>query len=79
MSEHKIKDIGLYASGKDRVDWARNNMPILQAIKSRLSIERPFEGHKIGICLHVEAKSGVWIETLMAGQRDGRRGICVAK
>lgn len=67
MSEHKIKDIGLYASGKDRVDWARNNMPILQAIKSRLSIERPFEGHKIGICLHVEAKSGVWIETLMAG------------
>lgn len=67
MSEHRIKDIGLYASGKDRIDWARNNMPILQAIKNRLSIERPFEGHKIGICLHVEAKSGVWIETLMAG------------
>jgi len=67
MSDHKIQDIGLYESGKDRVDWARHNMPILQAIKERLSVEQPFKGHKIGICLHVEAKSGVWIETLLAG------------
>lgn len=67
MSNHKIEDIGLHASGKDRVDWARNNMPVLQAIKQRLSVERPFAGHKIGICLHVEAKTGVWLETLMAG------------
>jgi adenosylhomocysteinase len=67
VSNHKIKDVGLYASGKDRVDWARNNMPILKAIKQRVSVEQPFKGHKIGICLHVEAKSGVWIETLMAG------------
>ncbi len=67
MSDHNISDIGLHASGKDRVDWARNNMPILGAIKERLAVEQPFKGHKIGICLHVEAKSGVWIETLMAG------------
>ena len=67
MSDHKIKDIDLHACGKDRVDWARHNMPILQAIKQRLSVEQPFKGHKIGICLHVEAKSGVWIETLLAG------------
>jgi adenosylhomocysteinase len=67
VANHKIRDIGLSASGKDRVDWARHNMPILQTIKQRLSIEQPFKGHKIGICLHVEAKSGVWIETLMAG------------
>jgi len=67
MSDYKIRDIGRHASGKDRVDWARHNMPILEAIKQRLSVEQPFKGHKIGICLHVEAKSGVWIETLMAG------------
>lgn len=67
MGNHKIKDIGLHRSGRDRVDWARHNMPILRSIKERLAVERPFAGHKIGICLHVEAKSGVWIETLMAG------------
>ena len=67
MADHLIEDIGLYASGKDRVDWARHNMPILRATKERLVVEQPFKGHTIGICLHVEAKSGVWIETLMAG------------
>jgi adenosylhomocysteinase len=67
MKDHKIEDINLHAAGKDRIDWARNNMPILQAIKKRVSAEQPFKNHKIGICLHVEAKSGVWIETLMAG------------
>lgn len=67
MGEYEINDIGFHASGKDRVDWARHNMPILRAIKERLVVEQPFKGHKIGICLHVEAKSGVWIETLMAG------------
>ena len=67
MTEHEIEDIGLSASGRDRVAWARHNMPILQSIRQRLSAERPFDGHKIGICLHVEAKSAVWIETLIAG------------
>jgi adenosylhomocysteinase len=42
-------------------------MPILRSIRERFAVEQPFRGCKIGICLHVEAKSGVWIETLMAG------------
>jgi adenosylhomocysteinase len=67
MGEYVIQDIGLAASGKDRIDWARHNMPILRSIRERFAVEQPFRGHRIGICLHVEAKSGVWIETLMAG------------
>ncbi len=66
-SKHKIKDIDLSDAGKDRVDWARANMPILRALKERLAKEQPFKGHKIGICLHVEAKTGVWLDTLIAG------------
>lgn len=62
-----IKDVALHDSGADRVAWARSNMPILAAIKKRIAAQQPFKGQKIGICLHVEAKSGVWIETLMAG------------
>ena len=67
MGEYIIKDIDLASSGKDRIDWARHNMPILRSIRERFAAEQPFKGRKIGICLHVEAKSGVWIETLMAG------------
>ncbi|MEM7610712.1 MAG: adenosylhomocysteinase [Pseudomonadota bacterium] len=54
-------------SGKDRVDWARQNMPILRSIGERFMAQKPFAGQRIGICLHVEAKTGVWIEALMAG------------
>ena len=54
MSNHKIKDIRLSESGKDRVDWARQNMPILAAIKKRLSVEQPFRNHKIGAKLQNE-------------------------
>ena len=67
MVSHKIENINLSKTGKDRVDWARQNMPILQSLKKRFSKTLPFRGQKISICLHVEAKSAVWVETLMAG------------
>lgn len=65
-----IKDTAgtdLIDCGRDRVDWARHNMPILQQIKQRLSVERPFKGQRIGICLHIEAKTAVWLDALIAG------------
>ena len=66
MQPYRIEDITLAEEGSRRAIWARQNMPILAAIKRRLVEEQPFKGHKIGICLHVQAKSAVWIETLMA-------------
>ncbi|MFK8054432.1 MAG: adenosylhomocysteinase [Woeseiaceae bacterium] len=54
-------------SGKDRTDWARQNMPILRSLKDRFASERPLAGHRLGICLHVEAKTAVWLDVLMAG------------
>ena len=67
ISNYKIADTNLSGQGMDRIAWARGNMPILRGIKERFAVERPFEGLKIGICLHVEAKTGVWLETLQAG------------
>jgi adenosylhomocysteinase len=42
-------------------------MPILREIRENFESEKPFSGLRIGICLHVEAKTGIWIETLKAG------------
>ena len=67
MRSYDIENISLAEEGSQRVIWARQNMPILAAIKRRLAEEQPFRQRKIGICLHVEAKSAVWIETLIAG------------
>ena len=42
-------------------------MPIVVGLADEFRESRPFESLKIGICLHVEAKTGVWIEALVAG------------
>lgn len=63
----QISDKGCAKQGDDRIDWARQNMPIIRGLKNRLASTKPFKGLTIGICLHVEAKTAVWLEALMAG------------
>ncbi len=67
MPDLVITDISLAADGRARLEWVRERMPILGDLRSRLERERPFDGLKIGICLHVEAKTGIWLEALVAG------------
>ncbi len=49
------------------MDWVRARMPILREIKEDFARTRPFADMRIGICLHVEAKTGVWLEALISG------------
>ena len=64
---YEIEDIGLAQQGLRRMDWVRERMPVLRGIKEDFARTRPFDGLRIGICLHVEAKTGVWLEALIAG------------
>ncbi|BDY03116.1 adenosylhomocysteinase [Ferrimonas sp. YFM] len=57
----------LLESGRNRIKWARAHMPIVRALGEEFARTRPFEGLTLGICLHVEAKTGVWLETLTQG------------
>jgi len=66
-NEYDIADISLAAQGRKRIEWARSHMPIMRSIIERFEKEQPFKGLTIGICLHVEAKTGVWIEALTKG------------
>ncbi|NNF00995.1 MAG: adenosylhomocysteinase [Pyrinomonadaceae bacterium] len=63
----EIKDISLAHKGLERLEWVRERMPIMRHLKARISDEQPFKGLHLGICLHVEAKTGVWLEALIAG------------
>jgi adenosylhomocysteinase len=65
--QSEIADLSLAEKGLERLDWVRERMPILRQLKQRLTEEKPFQSLKIGICLHVEAKTGIWLETLIAG------------
>src|SRR5712692_6315242 len=44
--------------------WARENMPVLASITRRLAFQQAFKGHRIGMCLHLEAKTAVLAQDL---------------
>ena len=62
MTEKKLTE-----SGNMKMEWARNHMPVLAIIKGEFEKEKPLKGLKVGMALHVEAKTAVLAETLVAG------------
>ncbi|NOY11228.1 MAG: adenosylhomocysteinase [Archaeoglobi archaeon] len=53
--------------GKGKIAWAEKNMRVLAKIRERFESEKPLEGLKVGMALHVEAKTAVLVKTLIAG------------
>ena len=64
---YDIKDIKLAKKGGLRIEWARNNMPVLGLIARRFAKEKPLTGLKIAACLHVTTETGVLMEALKLG------------
>ncbi len=60
-----VKDPKLAPTGKVKVAWARDNMPVLASIARRLSTKKTFKAHRVGMCLHLEAKTAVLAETFL--------------
>ena len=65
--DYDVKDINLAAKGALRVEWARRDMPVLNAIRERFEREKPLKGLRIAACLHVTTETGVLAATLKAG------------
>ncbi len=42
-------------------------MPLLAALRAEYAAERPLAGRRLGMCLHVEPKTAVLVEVLLAG------------
>ncbi|WP_456327891.1 adenosylhomocysteinase [Archaeoglobus sp.] len=54
-------------SGYRKIEWAKRNMKTLARIREEFRREKPLEGYKIGMALHVEAKTAVLVLTLIEG------------
>jgi adenosylhomocysteinase len=65
--DYGIKDIKLAEKGKDRIEWAENQMPVLLAIRKKFTEKRPLKGIKIAACLHVTSETANLVRTLKAG------------
>jgi adenosylhomocysteinase len=54
-------------AGRRKMDWAAAHMPILSALREGFEADRPLDGERIAMAMHVEAKTAVLVELLAAG------------
>ena len=52
-----VKDMALAESGRRKIEWVRDFMPVLSGIEARFEKERPFEGLRVAVSVHLEAKT----------------------
>ncbi len=64
---YEIKDINLAEKGKERIEWAEKQMPVLTSIGQRFSKEKPLKGIRISACLHVTTETANLVRTLKEG------------
>ncbi len=64
---HSIRDITLAPQGQLKIDWVREHMPVLNAVRAEFERDLPFKGKKVAICLHLEAKTAYLAKTIQAG------------
>ncbi len=62
-----VKDMALADQGKRKIDWANQQMPVLQSIRKRFIKEQPLKGLRLSACLHVTSETANLAITL----RDG--------
>lgn len=67
MSDYKIKDINLAESGKNKIEWAEDHMPVLMEIRKEFEETKPLKNLTVGFALHVTKETAVLVKTLVAG------------
>jgi adenosylhomocysteinase len=65
-----VKDIALAEQGKRKIEWANQQMPVLQLIRKRFIKEQPLKGIRVSACLHVTSETANLAITLRDGGAD---------
>ena len=65
--DYEIRDINLAESGEHKIDWVRKNCPLLRSLEEDFGKERPFEGIRVALSIHLEAKTAYLCKVLAAG------------
>ena len=68
--EFDVKDIGLAGAGKQRIEWAEREMPVLRLIRERFAEEKPLTGTKLLACAHITTETANLARALQAGGAD---------
>lgn len=68
--KHEVKDLSLAPQGRQRIEWAGREMPVLRQIQDRFSKEKPFEGIRLVACCHVTTETAHLAIALKLGGAD---------
>ena len=71
--ESCIRDILLADSGNQKIQWVKNNMPLLRLLEEDFKKEKPFKDLKMTVSIHLEAKTAYLCKVLNAGGAE----VCV--
>jgi adenosylhomocysteinase len=68
--KHEVKDLSLAPLGKQRIEWAGREMPVLRQIRDRFAAEKPLAGIRLVACCHVTTETAHLAIALKAAGAD---------
>jgi len=66
-NQYDIKDPTLAEAGRQRIEWAYREMPVIKIIRERFAKEKPLKGIRISACLHITTETANLALTLKEG------------
>jgi adenosylhomocysteinase len=66
-NQYEIKDPSLAEAGRQRIEWAYLEMPVVKIIRERFAKEKPLKGIRISACLHITTETANLALTLREG------------
>ena len=67
IKNYDIKDAALAEAGRQRIEWAGREMPVVKIIGERFAREKPLKGIRIAACLHITSETANLALTLKEG------------
>jgi len=68
--KHEVKDLSLAPLGRQRIEWAGREMPVLRQIRDRFAQEKPLAGIRLVACCHVTTETAHLAIALKAAGAD---------
>lgn len=68
--KHEVKDLSLAPLGRQRIEWAGREMPVLRQIRDRFAQSKPLDGIRLVACCHVTTETAHLAIALKAAGAD---------
>ena len=68
--EYQIRNLDLAPAGRLKIDWVKKNCPLLRSLEEEFTRTQPFQGIRVALSVHLEAKTAYLCKVFAAGGAD---------